>query len=84
MIDIYENMKYNLENVPTTLKSQDIIKAVSLNHQDIKRHIEKLYRKELNLLLRKELNKISSKTYTGSNGLFDENNNLKYGKVFFI
>lgn len=84
-------MKYNLENVPSTLLAKDMKRMMQLDSfQNIKHYIIKLYRKELNVLLIRELQKINRETFSVAqnenvrSGMFDENDNLVYGKRLLV
>lgn len=87
IINIYETMKYDLENVPSTIKRADIIRMIQFSVADVRRYIKKLHNKELNNLLKKELKKLQPVEVTATSdirsGIFDANNNLTYGKRSF-
>lgn len=84
-------MKYGLENVPSTLTRSNLLQLYELeNSSDIKRLITKLYRREFDALLRKNL-KMYENTQTtklaikyenseaNRAGIFDSSGNLTYG-----
>lgn len=84
-------MKYNLEDVPSTLTHFDLKKLLEVESTfDISRLLKKLCRKEADLVLRKELQKHSKppeeKKSSSSNesraGIFDSNGQLCYGLSF--
>lgn len=91
IINIYDNMKYSLEDVPSTLTHFDLRKLLEVESGfDIKRLLKKLCRKEAEFVLRKELQKHSKppeETKSSSSnesraGLFNPNGQLCYGLSF--
>lgn len=89
IIHTYDNMKYNLEDVPTILSKSDMSRLLELETlSDIKRLLNKLQFREFEYLLRKELknttktevNKDSDNgTSLDRSGLFDADGDLRYG-----
>lgn len=83
-------MKFNLNDAPSCLTSSDIKKLVIFNSRNsVRREIQKLYRKELNSLIKKEFKKISLDSskdkfnpITEYRGLFDKDGHLIYGWFF--
>ncbi|KAH9389732.1 tRNA methyltransferase 10 C [Tyrophagus putrescentiae] len=87
IIYMYDNMKYNLENVPTTLSKGDMNRLLEMeSSSDIKRLLNKMQSKELEYLIRKELKKTAQAekskeddTSFERSGLFGADGDLKYG-----
>ncbi|XP_075677966.1 mitochondrial ribonuclease P protein 1 homolog [Dermatophagoides pteronyssinus] len=91
IINIYDEMKYDLQPVPSTLTVDDVENLLPLTAlSDIRRQIRKLHRKELQRLLKKELKQqsiteieqkqsIEDVKILDRSGLFDSNGNLIYG-----
>ena len=86
IIDIYDNMKYNLEDVPSALAQNDMLQMVQLDSfSDIMRSLRRLSRKESNHSLKIELkkheklNKALGHCNADRSGLFDSNGQLIYG-----
>lgn len=90
IINLYDQLKYNLEPVPSTITAANMQHLVALpTVADVKRHFKKLCTRELNLLARKEWQQLNAKTSDASDddqraGVFDPSGELIYGIVCFV
>lgn len=87
IINVYDNMKYDLDDVPSSLSENDVVNLLEYEQiSDIKRSLKKLYRKEIESLVKKQLRMLTNvnknefeSSVEDRSGIFDSDGNLSYG-----
>lgn len=82
-------MKYDLDDVPSSLSENDVVNLLEYEQiSDIKRSLKKLYRKEIESLVKKQLRMLTNvnknefeSSVEDRSGIFDSDGNLSYGNI---
>lgn len=92
LISLYDQMKYNLDPVPSTITNSNMKNLMELTTiKDVKRYFKKLYFRELDFLAKKEWQQKNTKTSDTladdddqRAGIFNSSGELIYGIVCLV